>query len=125
MCDENPAERWHRIVAGRGCQVCPRLGRACDGPVQAHHVTTQQYIKRYVRGLGLPQAQHLDMLARLLWDTRNGLGVCYRAHRRHTNATERIPLALVPEQARAFAEEIGLAYVLPKQYAGSPVHMQP
>lgn len=61
----------------------------CDGPLHAHHVVPQSWLrKRWARSA---------MLAFVLWDPANGMALCERHHRRHTNAVRRVPLsALTP-----------------------------
>lgn len=76
----------------------------CELPMQAHHVITQQALRK--RGL-----------SGAAWDPRIGVGVCYRAHRRHTLAVERIPLARLPLTVRAFVHGLGLDWMLERYYA--------
>lgn len=75
----------------------------CVGPVQGHHVITQQSLRK--RGLD-------DRL----WDVRNGVGVCERAHARHTKAVQRIPYDRLPQAAIDFAVEAGLDWQLERYY---------
>lgn len=56
----------------------------CDGQLEAHHVVSQQWLKKRWDGA---------MLALVLWDPANGMALCERHHRRHTNAVRRVPLA--------------------------------
>lgn len=93
---------WHRIVTLDGCLVHPNPGD-CDGRVEAHHVITRQQLRK--RGL-----------ADLTWDTRNGMGLCTRAHTRHTGALERVPRRLVPAHAEQFAREHALTHLLDRYY---------
>lgn len=85
------------------CLVHDDLGE-CSGPLQSHHVLTQQQLRK--RG-------HAD----LLWSPANGMTCCERSHARHTKAVERIELARVPERCRAFAEDLGLGYLLDQFYS--------
>jgi hypothetical protein len=75
----------------------------CVGDRQAHHVVTQQQLRDAFRD-------------DLLWDWRNGMTVCERAHSRHTKAVERIGLSRVPDRCVAFAEEHGFGHVLARYY---------
>lgn len=90
------------IVIARGCEVHDDLAD-CDGPVQAAHVISKQTLRR--RGLH----QHV-------YDPRNGIGACYKAHRRSDNAVERFPVDRVPVAAWEFAHELGLDYLLERLY---------
>lgn len=75
----------------------------CEGPLQAHHVVTQQQLRA---------AGRHD----LLWTSRNGMTVCELAHTRHTKAILRIPLDRVPDRAKAFAAEFGFEWILDRYY---------
>jgi len=75
----------------------------CAGPLQAHHVLTQQQLRK--RG-------H----AGRLWDPANGMTICKHAHDRHTLAAERIALDVVPERCKRFARELDLEYLLERFY---------
>lgn len=74
-----------------------------DGPLQAHHVLTVQALRRY----GL--AEHV-------WDARNGLCLCELHHARHHRALERVPRALLPGAVFEFADEVGLGWLLDREY---------
>lgn len=99
--------------------VCPIAddGRH-DGDLEAHHVVTQQALRRLYEG-------HIDddALAAILWDDRNGLAVCGRHHRRHTLAIRRLPITAVPLDAILFATEHQLVHHIDRYYrseGGSP-----
>ena len=107
-----PAE-WKRRVCMHGCQIHDDWGD-CDPPLQAAHIIPQQSLKR--RGLHS-----------LLWDTRNGIGACYGAHRasdrsvvRSDGSSARFPRERIPLEAEAFAQEIGLDWMLDKLYGPRP-----
>lgn len=76
----------------------------CDPPSAAHHVVTQQQLRHAGR-------------ADVLWDPRNGMTVCARAHRLHHSGESRIPLARVPRRCVEFARENGFLDVLDRYYA--------
>jgi hypothetical protein len=76
----------------------------CEGPLQAHHVLSQQQLRK--RGF-----------ASRLWDPANGMTVCEGAHSRHTLAGERLALAIVPARCIRFAGELDLEYLLERFYA--------
>jgi hypothetical protein len=111
------AEWTHQVVAW-GCKAHPAGG--CEGVLQAHHVLYAQHIRAwarthaYIHHLGPVALAELER--RLLWDVRNGMCLCYGAHRRHHNRIEPVPLALVPPAAREFADELGLTYRLEEAY---------
>lgn len=86
-----------------GCQVCPAEGRRCDGPTDAHHVISQQKLKRLGR---------VD----LLHDHRNRLSVCRSRHSLHESASFRISRAALPLAAFAFAAELDLMWWLEERY---------
>jgi hypothetical protein len=92
---------WKRRVCLNGCVVHHNGG--CEGPLQAHHVISQQALRR--RGLD-----------RELWNVRNGVAVCEQAHRRHTLAVERICYDDLPYAAFQFANEHGLAWMIDRYY---------
>lgn len=76
----------------------------CSGDLQAHHVITQQQLRKAGRD-------------DLRWSPKNGMAICDRAHDRHHSAHERIPLARVPARCIAFAEQHGFDLVLARYYA--------
>jgi hypothetical protein len=92
------------VLAVDGCCLAHDDPADCDGDVQVHHAVTQQQLRK----------AGLDRLVR---DPRNGMAVCYRAHRRHHNRTEPIALARVPARCVLFAREHGLYDLLVRYYA--------
>lgn len=90
---------WKRRVCIRGCV----MEHFHCGDLQAHHILTQQQLRKHG-------------LKHLLWDTRNGLPLCDRAHDRHHSAHERIPRDLLPAGALQFAEEVGLMHLIERYY---------
>ena len=75
----------------------------CEGPVQAAHIIPKQSLKRH---------GHADKI----WDPRNGIGACYKAHRRSDAGLQRFPVAYLPAQFWEFAEEVNLSYLAEKLY---------
>ena len=104
--EEQASERWHAVTVARGCEVCPRRSEICDGSIHAHHVITQQQLRR--RGL-----------AALLWDVDNGMGLCERAHRRHHNRAQPIERQLLREEHLRFADDHGLSNLIERYYPAS------
>ncbi len=90
------------IVTGQGCQVHDDP-LDCEKPIQAAHLIPKQALRR--RGL----FEHV-------YDPRNGIGACYRAHRRSDAGIERFPVAYIPIEAWEFAEELGLDWMLERLY---------
>lgn len=91
------------IACGGECAVHRGRDEDCEGPLEAHHVITQQQLR--------DEGRH-----DLLWDWRNGMALCELAHRRHTRAVERVPRRVVPTRAMAFAREHGLEYLIDRYY---------
>jgi len=85
-----------------GCQVHENRS-LCEGNVQAAHLIPKQALRR--RGLH-----------EYVWDPRNGIGACERAHRRSDSGLERFPVEVIPESAWEFARELGLEWYLEKLY---------
>lgn len=79
------------------------LPEDCDGDLQAHHVVTQQQLRK---------AGRHD----LLWDPSNGATVCEKAHRRHTLAVARLPYRVLPARCIAFARRHGFEDILSRYY---------
>lgn len=99
------ARAWWQAVAHRKvCAVCGSTHK-----VQGHHVISQQVLRRLARKHGL------DVLA-LLWDKRNGVAVCEDCHVAHTTAKKRIPRRCIPLPAQEFAAELGVSYLIEKEY---------
>lgn len=82
----------------------------CEGRLEAHHVVPQEWLRKNYRQFG-PY-----MLANLLWDSRNGLPLCARHHRRHTLAMNRVPLSVLPPATCEFISEVGADYVVQRTY---------
>lgn len=104
----DPDERTHFKIAVLNADAGECLihddADNCEFPLQAHHVVTQQQLRK---------AGRHD----LLWDPANGMTICEGAHAKHTKASRRIPLSRVPARARRFAAEHGFAHVLARYYA--------
>ncbi len=93
---------WKRRVCQGGCAVHGDP-RDCSGELQAHHVISQQNLRKH----GLDAYR---------WDTDNGLPLCKRAHTRHDGAVERVPYELLREDNIRFAYDFGLDHLLDRYY---------
>jgi hypothetical protein len=109
-------EAWKREVCAEGYATCSVPGGEHEGPIEAHHVISQEKLKDYARGLRLDA----DQLAELIWDKRNGIAVCRRHHDLHTRAIVRLPRAAVTPEAREFAHELGLERLIDRGYPRDP-----
>lgn len=99
---------WYRHVTAGGCVMCAefpvdqRTARDRAGDldwIQGHHPIERDKLKRWG-------------LAHLIWDKRNGLGVCAYHHGRHTHAVQRIPRRLLRPETFEFADEINARFLL-------------
>jgi hypothetical protein len=95
-------EREHGRCRGKLYSAKP-----CDGPIQAHHVVSQQTLKR--RGLETR-----------LWWSDNGIALCRRHHDRHTLATERVPYDCLPTVSVLFAISTHTEDELDRLYGEDP-----
>lgn len=75
----------------------------CRGPVQGHHAIEKQALKR--RGLH-----------RFLDDTRNRVPVCEHRHEQHTTRFKPIPRWVLPASVFEFANELGLGWLIDRDY---------
>jgi hypothetical protein len=90
---------WRAAVTAGGCIMPPPH----DGPIDPHHVVSQQELKK--RGL-----------EKWLTCPDNGIGLCRRHHANHETAFARVPRHLLPPSAVAFAERLGLGYYIERFY---------
>lgn len=121
--DREMRKAWRKQVLARapverGVRICPACGKPPTkvNPLEAHHVTSREVIRKYVRSLRLPAPEAAELLARLCWDVRNGIAVCRRDHDLHTRAQKRLPRALVTARNRQFAREILAEFLLDRYY---------
>lgn len=89
-------------VTARGCEIHDDPFD-CELPIQAAHLIPKQALRR--RG----QYEHV-------YDIRNGIGACYKAHRRSDAALERFPVEYLRPEFWEFAEELGLTWLGEKLY---------
>ena len=111
-----PTTPEFRAAAGKRCAVCTRtplgalerhqLGLA-GKVVDPHHILA----RRTLRAMGLEAHMH---------DPRNALGVCRAHHDRHEDYTRRIPRELLPKGVFAFAAELGIGWLLDREYPPNP-----
>lgn len=95
-------ETWFLMVTAGGCEMHDDPAE-CEGLVQGCHVIPRMTLRRY---------GHADRL----WDVRNGLGACYKAHRRSDAGLERFPVDRLPAAVWDFADELGLTWKLVALY---------
>lgn len=89
-------------VIGRGCEIHDDP-LDCELPIQACHVIPKQSLRR--RGL----YEHV-------YDPRNGVAACYRAHRRSDAGIERFPVETFSREFWQFADELDLTWLVEKLY---------
>jgi hypothetical protein len=107
--EKRQAREWFEaVVKKQRCVVCgadERTARSKGTRLQGHHILSQQSLRKY---------GHADKL----WDARNGCAACeYPCHSQHTVAVRRIERSALPTPALEFAMELGLGYLLDRQYA--------
>jgi 5-methylcytosine-specific restriction endonuclease McrA len=85
------AARAHRGIPPEFHHGCMACGDLLDGGWHAHHVVTQQHVRRADGDV---------------WDPRNAMRLCTPCHDAHHNRTRPIPLSAVPESAFEFADEL-------------------
>lgn len=91
------------VVTGKGRKRCVRCGSAWH--IQAHHVVSQQAIRKRCRELGIDPVEPL-------WDPRNGMCLCEHCHMNHEVAADRIPAKYLMPQHWTFARWLGLDHLL-------------
>jgi hypothetical protein len=96
-------EIFKEAVCSEPCIGLQIAGHECEPPLQAMHVVPKRTLRR--RGL-----EHL------VWDPINGVPGCYRLHRRHDNAVEKIPRELLPERCVTWARTHGLEDALDRHW---------
>lgn len=96
------SELFHRTVTAKGCRIHDDP-LDCEYPIQAAHIISRQSLRRHGHG---------DKV----WDVRNGLGACYKAHRRSDAALQRFPAELLDDDFWAFAGEVGLSWLAERIY---------
>lgn len=105
-------EAFKTITLQRADFACAVSDETCSGPLQAHHVVSQQQIRKVAKSEGWDN----QLLGARLWDAGNGLAVCGRHHDRHTRAVERLPFEVIPTAALVFARMHNLMWWLERYY---------
>lgn len=105
--------RWWRAAAIRGgCAMCHAFPLSGDElatlapqirKIEGHHLLPQRDLKRHG-------------YADRLWDERNGMGLCELHHHRHERYVQRVPRDLLSESAYEFADELGLGWLIDREY---------
>lgn len=99
------ARHFWAYVTARGCEIHDNP-EDCELPIQAAHILSKSALKRHGFRNDLS----------VLYDPRNGIGACYRAHRRSDLALERFPAEKLPERFWRFADEVGLRWLAERVY---------
>lgn len=76
----------------------------CTGPLQAHHIPKQQWLRTHISSLELTEQEILEWL----WDAHLGATVCEGLHAGHTTRLHVIPFEWLPARVidRATDREI-------------------
>lgn len=93
---------WNLAWRGKRCVVCGT--------------------KRAVAGHHIVYAQHLRRENAPSWDPRNCLPICFDCHGAHHNASRRIPVTCLHNEAFEFAEEFGFSWYFDTYYLKEPAH---
>lgn len=102
MIAEDGLDWKTRVLASGPCAAHEDFSE-CELPMRAHHILTQQALRRH--GLG-----------QYRWCVENGLPVCELGHRRHHSGYARIARVRLPAAAIAFAESVGLGWMIERYY---------
>lgn len=100
---KNATELFKTTVCAAPCIGLKVPGHVCEAPLQAMHVVPKRTLRR--RGLG-----------HLVYDPENGVAGCYRIHRRHDLAVEKIPRRLLPDRCVRWAERHGVIDALERHW---------
>lgn len=87
-------------------------GTAWDTKLEGHHIVPRRYLNSVVRERGLVG----EDANRIVWNLANHLPLCAYHHNRHERALERVPRHVLPDAALAFAEDVGLTWLVEKAY---------
>ena len=118
---QTPAQRpWEvfyresrkRRRAWKGCEACPTERRDPKEITEVHHVLSQRRLKRYAVDQRLSVEERLELLT----DPSNSMILCRACHHRHTVAFDPIRYSAIPEEAVAFARDLGLDHELREEY---------
>ena len=109
MICESPLEWKRRVCMSGKCIVHVQDPSRCAGPLQAHHVLSQQHLRKH--GLN-----------HLRWETNLGVPICEKGHTKHTQATQRIKFEHLPSHVTRFIEELGFAWYLERYYEQEATH---
>jgi hypothetical protein len=71
----------------------------CDGQLECAHIIPKQTLRR-------------NDLREFVWDPRNAILVCNKAHRRNDLMGKKFPREIFPEGFDAFIEETGMGWKL-------------
>lgn len=108
--DRDGERRWY-VALKPACEVCNGAKRR-GGKLALHHIVYRQ---------------HLASAGGDMWDLRNGLTCCTSCHMSHHRRGAVIPVALLPDDALAYAAEtLGVAAYdyLRRYYAGDDPRLE-
>jgi len=98
--------------------LCVHEGAASAAAHHWHHIIGRQRLHRYVLDQQLLPIEAFALERALIHDERNLLPICATHHLSRKGGLDAvIPIELLPGAAWAFAHDLGLEYVLEKQYA--------
>lgn len=97
---------WEAAMGQGACAVCPphRVGAGEFMRLEAHHVLAKGVLRRH----GFPPE--------VVHDPANALCVCRRHHALHESCQARIPRSALPAGTVAWAEGLGLGWLLDRCY---------
>jgi hypothetical protein len=96
--ERGSAAQWYAEVKQRACERC-----GCRWPVFGHHVVPRSKLKQM-------------NLREWLWCLANLMVLCQDCHRRHEEAVDRVPWWMLRPENIAFAEWLGLVWLLERRY---------
>lgn len=99
------ATEWRKMPWLQQCEVCK-----VKAAVDPHHCVRDQVLERL--------ASRFDWDYQVVrWDVRNRLWVCRECHATHTDHSSLIPIWVLPMCVFEFARELGIEFILEREYA--------
>jgi hypothetical protein len=96
------------------CQSCRKAAPEHQGDHfggHAHHVISQEELRKVARQRGIPEAI-------LVWEPRNGLWLCHGCHQghHHTGGDARLSRSVLHPSNLIFASDMGLEHYIDRYY---------